>query len=221
MKQIIFLFLSLSFFLSAQSFAQQGSDSKLKIRAGAILGLTAAQVDGDDWAGYHKVGITGGFVAQVPISKKFFFSTEILYVQKGAKSPTYMGLPLDFKWNLSYAEIPVLFHYQEKKAFNFGIGASFGRLVSQYQEVKQLSQPDLEICVGKIDRVAIENTKYACLRRNDYSVLADMSYLFSSHFSANVRFSYSVIPMGYYGLSNFVNRGSYNNTLYFRAIYLF
>ncbi len=85
MKQIIFLFIIFIFYCFNNSIAQKSNEADQRIRGGAILGITASQVDGDDYAGYHKVGIVGGFVGQIPVSKKFFFSTEILYVQKGAK----------------------------------------------------------------------------------------------------------------------------------------
>ncbi len=88
----------------------------MHIRGGVIFGINASQIDGDDYAGYHKVGLNLGFYGSIPVSKVFFFSTEILYSQKGSKSPTYEGLPLEYQINLQYAEIPVLFHFQDKKA---------------------------------------------------------------------------------------------------------
>src|SRR6188474_1752497 len=94
----------------------------MRIRGGVIFGMNASQIDGDDYAGYRKVGLNFGFYGQIPVSKKFFLSTEILYSQKGSKSPTYEGLPLEYQINLNYAEVPVFLHFQDKKAFNFGVG---------------------------------------------------------------------------------------------------
>src|SRR6188474_2797152 len=86
----------------------------MRIRGGVIFGMNASQIDGDDYAGYRKVGLNFGFYGQIPVSKRFFLSTEILYSQKGAKNPVTPNTPVQYwyTWNIQYAEIPLLIHYQ-------------------------------------------------------------------------------------------------------------
>lgn len=200
--------------------AQTGDAVRLAIRGGVVLGINASQVDGDDYAGYTKVGLNGGFYGQIPLSEKFFVATEILYSQQGARSHVRYGLPLEFLSRYDYAVVPVLLHFQEKPAFNLGAGFAYARLVRQQRFANQLEQPAASICSGKPDIVII-SPEYICLKRQNLLVVAEGNYLFTAQFQLNVRFSYSLHPMGYYGSSNFVNRGMYHNLLSIRLRYVF
>jgi len=220
-RAISFSFLLLFSFFFLKSNAQEATQTKLGIRGGIVFGMDAAQVDGDDFAGYHKVGINGGFYGAIPVSKIFFFSTEILYVQDGGKAPTVQGQVLQYRSQFSYAQIPILFHYQGKEAFNVGAGFEYGRLLSQRIFANEIEQPKASICTGPPQDVSLLDPQYICLRKNDFRAVADANYLFSKHFMVNVRFSYSIVPFGYYGGSNFINRGMYHNVLTFRLMYVF
>ncbi len=199
-----FLLITALVLLYNASRAQVNAITELRFRGGIILGVNATQVDGDDYAGYHKLGLNGGFAAQLPVSKKFFFSTEILYTQKGAKSRTFQGIPLQYRIKLNYAEIPLLFNFQEKHAVNFGLGLSYGRLI----KIREF-----------ID--AIEQDPFEDFKRNDIAGVANGNYLISDHLQLNLRFAYSLIPIGYSPASNFVNRAMFNNVLSFRLGYVF
>ncbi|MCS6916882.1 MAG: outer membrane beta-barrel protein [Chitinophagales bacterium] len=199
----------------------QASDAlRLGIRGGVVLGINASQVDGDDYAGYTKVGLNAGFYGQIPISPRFFVSTEILYSQQGAKSRVRQGLPLEFLTRYDYAVVPVLLHFQEKEAINFGAGFAFARLINQQRFANQIEQPDASICSSRPD-IGIIQPEYICLKRQNFMVTAEGNYLVTPQFQLNVRFAYSIVPMGYYGSSNFVNRGMYHNLLSFRVRYVF
>lgn len=189
------------FFIDAS--AQNDPNTTLRFRGGMVLGLNASQVDGDDFPGYHKVGLNGGFLAEIPVSKKFFVSMEILYAQKGAKSRTYAGLPTEYHSKLDYAEVPILINFQEKTAVNFGLGFSYGRLVRNKEYVDELIQPTSDD-----------------FNRDDFCGVANGNYLISDHFRLNFRFAYSLVPIGHRSTSNFNNRGMYNNVLSFRLAYV-
>lgn len=195
--------------------------TKLGIRGGVIFGMDVAQVDGDDYSGYHKVGFNTGFYGQIPVSKMFFFSVEILYVQDGAKAQTVPGQVLPYRSQYSYAQVPVLFHFQEKKAVNFGLGFEFGRLVDQKIYADEIEQPDPIICEGKPVDTDLLDPQFICTKRSDYRAVADANYLFTKNFMINIRFAYSMTPFGYFGSSNFINRGLYHNVLSFRLMYVF
>lgn len=193
----------------------------MHIRGGVILGINASQIDGDDYAGYHKVGLNLGFYGQIPVSKVFFVSTEILYSQKGSKSPTYEGQPLEYQINLQYAEIPVLLHFQDKKAFNVGVGLAYARLLKEEEWYKQNPNPPIEFCQGKPSNPSTLPLSFVCLHRSDYLVVADANYLPIKNLAINIRFAYSMAPFGYRGSSNFINRGMYTNMLSFRLMWIF
>lgn len=202
MMKIILSLLFLTGLLQ-MTYGQDAASTELRFRGGAVLGLNACQVDGDDYAGYHKLGFNGGFLAEIPVAKKFFVSMEILYSQKGAKSRTYQGIPTEYQANLNYAEIPVLFNFQEKSAVNFGLGASYGRLVKYKEFRDELQQPPTDD-----------------FNRDDICGIANGNYLISDHFHLNIRFAYSIVPFGHRDTSNFNKRGMYNNVLSFRIAYV-
>jgi len=183
--------------------AQNAPKTELRFRGGIVLGLNASQVDGDDFAGYHKLGINGGFMAQLPLTKKFFMSMEILYSQKGGKSRTYAGFPTEYQVNLNYAEVPLLINFQEKSAVNFGLGLAYGRLVKTREFIDELEQEPFED-----------------FNRDELSGIANGSYLISDHFQLNVRLAYSLLPIGHSPISNFNSRAMYNNVLSFRFAYV-
>ncbi|MBA3648080.1 MAG: PorT family protein [Chitinophagales bacterium] len=182
----------------------KAQDPALKFHAGAVAGLNFSQVDGDDWASYNKVGLNAGFISEVPLSKHFFVSAEILYSQKGSKSPTYKGVPLTFKWKLNYAEIPVLINFQEKKAINFGAGLSYAQLLKAREFIEQLEQPDPTVGIG----------------RSDIDILANANYLITKNFQLNVRFAYSIFAIGHRENSNFKRHALYNNLLSARLMWI-
>jgi hypothetical protein len=206
---------------SSKLFAQDDHTVSPHIRGGLILGMNASQIDGDDYAGYHKVGFNAGFYGQLPLSKLFFFSTEILYAEKGGKSPVVHGLPTAYSWTLQYAEIPILFHYQDKRAFNVGAGLSYSRLVGEQLYADQEPQPPIDICPGPPADVSLLPDNYLCIKKSDFTVMAEANYLATKHLVINVRFAYSLAPIGYFGGSNYINRGMYNNLLSFRLMWVF
>ena len=221
--QFITLWCSIFYLLFTifSSSAQQSDPVSQTIRGGVILGMNASQVDGDDYSGFHKVGLNGGFYAQFPIAKKFFISTEILYSQQGGKSEVIQGIPLRYRSTLTYAQIPLLIHFQEKEAVNFGIGFTYGRLLSQKTFADEIEQPKAATCSGPPNDVSNLAPQFLCFKRNDFMAVADGNYLFNKNFMINIRYSYSIVPLGYYGSSNFRNRGLYNNVLTFRVMYVF
>lgn len=128
---------------------------------------------------------------------------EILYSQKGAKSRTYSGFPTEYQVNLNYAEVPLLINFQEKSAVNFGLGLAYGRLVKTREFIDEIEQEPFED-----------------FNRDEFSGIANGSYLISDHFQINVRFAYSLLPIGHSPISNFNSRAMYNNVLSFRLAYI-
>jgi hypothetical protein len=156
------------------------SDLKAQRILGAVsFGMNLTQVDGDEYYGFHKVGLNVGPMVIVPFgkNKNWSASMELLYSQKGSKHNGSTD-STTFKLVQDYAEIPVLVHYTDKKTISGGLGFSYGRLVN-YQETKN----------SFYDSIFIYQTG---LSNNDISVIADLQIRLWSKLWADLRYQYSM-----------------------------
>lgn len=83
-------------------------------RAGMLIGINAAQIDGDDLRGFDKAGLNLGARFGLVISPRTEFSMDLLYSQRGSQSrPSRDNSTLLNKYSLHYLEVPFLLHYKE------------------------------------------------------------------------------------------------------------
>jgi Outer membrane protein beta-barrel domain len=182
--------------------------------AGLMAGANFAQVDGDNFAGYHKIGLNVGGIGYVQLQKHAAISWEILYSQKGAKSnfPRPSGIDsiyiVKYGINAGYAEIPVMINYFDKRKSHFGVGVSYSRLVSATETLKT-------------DRpYTIDLTKYPFVK-NNYDIVAGAELHLVKGLFLNVRFQYSLVPIRTNTPPNFSRAGKqYNNLWTVRLMYL-
>lgn len=131
-----FLFLLLLVALVPDTLRAQRRAQRFK--AGIIAGLTASQIDGDQSAGYHKVGVQGGLRAIAMIKDKQDVSVELLFTQRGCRHQP-KTFP-EFSTTLNYVEVPVQWHYHDWPAntdsdkpdfyrVHFNAGLSYARLL--------------------------------------------------------------------------------------------
>jgi len=119
--------------------------------AGVIAGANFCQVDGDDFKGYRKLGVNLGGIVYARLDQEHFAaSLEILFSQKGAKGhiptpllPNINGSSIqqtttmtNYRLNLTYAEVPVMFNYFDKRKSHFGAGLSYSQLVQSSETFK-------------------------------------------------------------------------------------
>ena len=127
MKNLAFLFLffSLSLDMSAQ----------LQFDGGVKLGAITSQVAGDTYAGYNKLGITGGAFVEAIFSEKNSAQLEILYAQKGSRNKpnTKNGDFSYYRLVLNYIEIPVSYIYHRDR-LDFEGGLYYGILLNSSQD---------------------------------------------------------------------------------------
>lgn len=117
-----FILVSLLILLTSTSiFAQRNKKRYVanaeRFNAGLVIGFNNSQLDGDRFAGYDKIGLTGGIKGIVRLLPRLDFNMELLYSKKGSNifpdiikrvNPskdrvidlTYMDVPLSFKWLL-------------------------------------------------------------------------------------------------------------------------
>jgi hypothetical protein len=76
--------------------------------AGLVGGLNASQIDGDELAGFDRLGLTGGIKATMSLSKRWDANIEFLFSERGSQpdlfNPQYDP---DIEIALKYAELPV------------------------------------------------------------------------------------------------------------------
>ena len=170
-------------------------------------GVAPAQVHGDSYSGFHKLGGIGGVGVESIFSEKVSMSLSLWFIQKGAKknpNPT-KGDPSAYYLNLNYIEAPLMFIYTQKK-YIFDIGVSAAYLINYYE--------------------ANENSNFTGVfpfQKFDYSVKIGLGYNITSKFFMNFRSSNSFITTRpnqtrqtiYYNniLARTFNKGYYNNIL--------
>lgn len=122
---------------AAQSYYK---DDSRTFYGGISFGSTFSQLNGDRYAGYKKLGLTGGAIVYAELAPKFATSLELLYTQKGAKSgrkeeKNAITTRINkYSVNLNYVELPVMFNYFDKRKSHFGLGASYSQLISQNEQ---------------------------------------------------------------------------------------
>lgn len=87
------------------------ADAQRRFAAKGIAGFTASQIDGDQSAGYHKVGLQAGLGVEARLKEKQSASLELLFSQRGARNQPQ--IPPAFSVTLDYIEIPVQWHYAD------------------------------------------------------------------------------------------------------------
>lgn len=123
------------FALFVFSFVISSTQAQLEFEGGLKIGGITSQVAGDTYAGYNKIGITGGGFIEVLFSDKNSFQMEILYSNKGSrnKPDTKNGDFSYYRLKLNYIEIPVSYIFHRDKLALEG-GLYYGILLNSSQD---------------------------------------------------------------------------------------
>lgn len=169
----LFIFIS---FIITNNFAQQ------RFKAGINVGLTAAQINGDESADFNKLGLTAGVRAYTILSPKSDILIEILFSQRGSRTKVINGTTVPQKIiNLNYIEVPLIYTikdwYQDDEDYykmHFQAGLSYGRLFG-----------------SEFTNTALEVTQ-PFLRENDFSWLAGITFHTNAHVGFYARYTRSI-----------------------------
>ncbi len=224
MKRIYQILCALAFMffcysdLNAQSYYVEGDNT---FYGGPVLGFNFTQVDGDNYAGYAKVGLNVGGIVYTKFGSDFAASMEISYTQKGSSGkPKASGVPgitlTDYDLKLNYAEVPVCVYYVDGHKNHFGAGISYGRLISAIENVK--TQPSYNFDVDSHP-----------FKKSDVSFLLNANVHVWKGFFLNARFCYSLLPIRTdvpFGLGRSGGGGAgqgqqFNNVIALRLVYIF
>ena len=188
---IVFVFLSSSLF--SQTFG-----------GGAIAGLSASQLDGDNWGGYHKAGLTFGVYTYTKLNKFIDAQLEIRYVQKGSNSNSkeqeifYLSKP-------NYIELPLFLKYRFLNNFTANIGLAAGYLQKSTEDKDGVGDEPADPAFNQFE----------------FSGLIGIGYKITDRIFFDVRFNYSILPVRSHpgDQTYYLNAGQYNNVLTFTVHY--
>ncbi len=184
---------------------------------GVLLGTNFSQVDGDAYAGYHKVGLNVGGIVYTRFTEHLAASLEILFSQKGARGNQEQQLGnsdsflTDYRINLNYAEIPVMLNYFDRRKSHFGAGLSYSQLVSG----EELIEVTRGTSVGSVDA-----SKYP-FRKADLNIVAGGNLHLWKGLFLNARFQYSILSVRKEHYPGIGRAEQYNNLWTVRLMYLF
>jgi hypothetical protein len=211
---ICFLFIlpALVLLLPARGIAQEEAMFENRtFYGGLVLGTNLAQVDGDNFAGYHKAGLNAGALVYVKLDEHLAASMEILFSQKGSRATVAQvvqpGVYISkYGIDLNYAEIPVMINYFDSRKSHFGGGLSYAQLANSNEYMtSNLSTVDL--------------SKYPFKKRDINLLLSGNLHLYKGFF-LNMRFQYSLLSIRD-NVPNVTKGAQYNNTWVVRVMYLF
>ena len=148
---------------------------------GLLAGISSCQVDGDQNAGYEKVGFWGGAFVRNKFSEYSGIQLGVHYIGKGSKrnANPEAGDYTSFRNHLDYIEIPVLYNFYLKKRFIFEGGLGFGYLFRSKLDDESGTIPEEQYQFNDMD----------------YNVQFGFNYLITKHLFINIRFSYSILPI--------------------------
>lgn len=188
---IIFIFISLT------TYAQND--------LGLLLGFSGSQVTGAQlsttgFGGYNKLGLDAGFFIKHHLNESWSIESELKYIQKG-----FTNNSDNSRTNLQYFEIPVYFTRIISKNFEAELGLAAAYLFKS--NFYSISTGDIPL--------------YQPPGNHDFSAIAGITYVYSEHFSFNLKLSYSIVPIDHQAayVTWQGDLGRYNNVLEFAVYY--
>lgn len=175
---------------------------------GISAGLVGAQVHGDSYSGYNKIGMMGGLFIHYKWFQNVIPQLGIIYIQKGARhNPDSVNLE-QYLLRLHFIEIPVniKFLFLKKKKLFITIGHSVAYLFAFYEEKNYLNYTN-----------SVSNNKF------EFSINTGLGYQLNNKFNFELRANNGYTPFRkytfpsniYYNnpIARLFNKGLYNNIL--------
>jgi hypothetical protein len=218
-SKILLCFLHLILYTSTINAQWSQDDDDRTFFGGLALGTNFTQVDGDNFAGYHKVGINTGVVVYTKLVDQLHLSMELLYAQKGSRAgqsqvPKIANdqstLITDYKIQLNYAEIPILLNYFDRRKSNFGAGFSYAQLVNSKEIYTD----------GQGNKFESDAKLFPFKKMDINFILNGNAHLYKGFF-LNLRYQYSLLSVR--DTYNYITGrpSQFNNTWCTRLLYIF
>lgn len=205
-------------FISQTSVAQSyDEDDELRtFYGGLLLGTNFTQVDGDNYAGFRKIGLNAGGIVYAKVAKRAAVSMEILFSQKGARAHKVQPANSDtmfihkYRIDLNYAEVPVMLNYFDKRKSHFGAGFSYSQLISSNETAT--TNPAYAIT---------DLNKAYPFKKSDINVVACFNLHMVKGFFLNYHYQYSLSPVREKIDPELGRDKQFNNLHVLRIMYLF
>lgn len=208
-KLYILLFIVSLSFVSEKLFAQ-------RFNGGLIVGPTFCQVDGEEYAGFHQLGLTAGAYANLPLDDYFSVQMELKYSLFGAHSSDFeineRVPPLDpYSLRLHYAEIPLMLRYN-LGYFNVK-GHSLDFIVLEAGVSLDFRLRATEDVNGDFQ---VTTSRWSVLSA---TANAGLHFNIGKHFGVGTRFLYSVAPCRFTEYPGWFTNQYYNKVFQFTVSY--
>jgi hypothetical protein len=177
---------------------------------GAMVGLTATQIDGDNLGGYNKPGIRAGGWVNTPISENLILQLELEFIQKGSKvSQSELKGGQYYHARLNYIQAPVLVKTSLMPRLNAEAGLAGAYLFNSLEDTDGY---------GFVEPQYPESVPFD---QFELSGLIGLNYDLIERFILNVRFNYSLLPVRPHpgGQYHWLDRGQFNNAMLFSLYY--
>jgi len=180
-------------------------------KGGLVGGVSFAQIEGDDVAGYNKLGFNAGVMVAVDLNEHLELSMEILYAQKGSASgfAGRQNFLDDFKIKHDYVEVPIVLNFQDKNGMNFGVGLAPSRHInSRYVE-------------GGVDVSEVLESPNNPISLWDFGGILNLAYRLNTYSQVNLRATLSLFPYQQrYSANRGFETGQFNNAITLRYLFL-
>lgn len=214
MRKLFFAFLPCCVLCAWQAAAQDYSDEiKHAFYGGVVAGGNFATIDNDNFSKYNKVGANLGGIVYARFTDRVALSMELLYSQKGRKTTDLTetgvsGVLFTYIYDrLAYAEVPVMINFFDDHSDHFGIGMSYGRLISS----TEILHTDPFVSINPDDYP---------FNKDDFEFLAGAQIKVWKGLFLNVRFQYSVVSIRKNVPTNFDPPEQNNNLFALRLMYM-
>ena len=159
-----------------------------RFRAAVVGGLNAAQIDGDDLAGYNKPGLRGGLRAITYLSPKSDLVFDILYSERGSRrlgDPTFGSF--DNVIRLQYIEVPVMYtikDWLDEESDYYRVQAYGGLVFSRLFSSNVLNAPPFDEQQDNFNQFSLGFTLGAAYNLSD-------AFSIGIHFNRNLTWLYN------------------------------
>ncbi len=154
-----------------------------KFNGGAMIGLAASQVAGDQYSGFNKVGPIGGFFVNFQPTERSSVQMELYYIQKGSRKSAN-AVEEDYESYLlrvNYVELPLLYQYHIGW-FHIEAGPSVAFSMGGYEErdgveiqADDFATATFQLNLGIVFTIA-ENWKLGIRTNNSLTNLRNQTY---------------------------------------------
>ncbi len=178
------------------------------------VGGVASQVDGDDFGGYNKLGLTAGPSVLVQLNNNWVMQVGLFYTQKGSRNgkanDSDLGLSIDrYKLNLHFFDVPVMFNYVVKQTYLFGVGATYNAYISSKESMETFA------FVREYDPQEFK------FRRHSAELVFNAAAMANKNLMLYMRYHYGVLPIRLHVDAATGRSNQINNYFTFGVAYLF